>query len=159
ILLSGPHGHVSNAALRSRAHDGECQEADVSQREGTSIGPYRLERRLGGGGAGDVYLASGPVAAATGGQVAIKVSRTPAQTPLGHEVLRQLLAARKLHDPHIVPILDATTYDQALLLVMAYAPGGSLGDALRPDAGHHVTLPLRVDVVGRLVSQLARTLA
>jgi serine/threonine protein kinase len=118
-----------------------------------------LERRLGGGGAGEVYVASGPAAAdTTSGQVAVKVSRTLAQTSLGQEMLRQVQAAKDLHDPHIVPILDVTAQDQALLLVMGYAPGGSLGDALRPDAGHRVTLPLRVDVVNRLVTQLARTL-
>jgi serine/threonine protein kinase len=73
-------------------------------------------------------------------------------------MVRQVQAAKDLHDPHIVPILDVTAQDQAVLLVMGYAPGGSLGDALRPDKGHHVTLPLRVDVVNRLVTQLARTL-
>ncbi len=141
------------------ARDEECREADVTQREGTQIGPYHLDRRLGGGGAGEVYLASGSANAdASSGQVAVKVSRASAQTPLGQEVVRQVRVAKDLHDPHIVPILDVTAQDQALLLVMGYAPGGSLGDALRPNTGHQVTLPLRVDVVNRLVTQLARTL-
>lgn len=132
----------------------------MTQWEGASVGLYHLERRLGGGGAGEVYVASGPATPeATSGQVAVKVSRASAQTPLGKEMLRQVRAAQDLHNPHIVPILDVTAQDQSLLLVMGYAPGGSLGDALRPDSGHQVTLPLRVEVINRLVSQLARTLA
>jgi hypothetical protein len=133
---------------------------EVTQGEGTTIGLYHLMRRLGGGGAGDVYVAAGPAAThASSGQVAVKVSRAPAQTPIGQEMQRQVRAAKDLRDPHIVPIYDVAEQDQTLLLVMGYAPGGSLGDALAAGSGHRVTLPLRVDVVNRLVTQLARTLA
>src|SRR5690348_15511312 len=94
---------------------------------GTSFGPYRVLRRLGGGGAGEVYL--GEPSKPTAGRpkrVALKVlDGTPSDTAL-LQLIRQIEAAAKLRNPHIVPFYGFAQEHAHMAVVLAYAPGGSL---------------------------------
>ena len=141
------------------------------------FGVYRLLRRIGGGALGDVYLALRPASAPapalplsspaasssrnTGiaSQVAIKILRAPASDPFAQEVARQSLAAAALRQSHIIPIYEALADGDRAGVVMAYAPGGSLGDTLSGRNGKSLALPLAPGVVLRLVMQIGRALA
>lgn len=136
----------------------------MTTREGTSLGPYRLLRRIGGGGAGDVYQAEGPAnpnSSNPSGQAAIKVLSGAASDATARAIAQQAQAAGQLQQPHIVPLYGIVEDAGALGVVMAYAPGGSLGDTLRasrPDGTKKLTLPLEGGIVARLISQIARAL-
>jgi eukaryotic-like serine/threonine-protein kinase len=101
----------------------------------TTLGRYRLARRIGRGGMGEVWLAEDPHLLR---QVALKV--LPLRKRDDEEFLlrfeREARAAAALHHPHILPVHDygqqqmpdnqAITY-----LVMSYVSGGSLDDRLK----------------------------
>ncbi len=145
-----------------------------------AFGAYRLLRRIGGGALGDVYLAlrpampsqpgssvpsaSSPAASSSrntsiASQVAVKILRAPASDPFAQTAVRQSLAAAQLRQTHIIPIYDALADGERAGVVMAYAPGGSLGDSLSGRNGKSLPLPLAPGVVLRLVIQIGRALA
>jgi serine/threonine protein kinase len=127
------------------------------ERERAFFGPYRLVRRLGGGGAGEVYLAEATQPGQEGRQVAIKILRATADNPMSQAVGRDVTRVATLDEKHIIPYRDVVADGTALGVVMAYAPGGSLGDELRQS--DLVPLPLAPAVVARIVSQTARALS
>jgi serine/threonine protein kinase len=127
------------------------------ERERAFFGPYRLVRRLGGGGAGEVYLAESTQPGQDGRQVAIKILRATADNPMSQAVGRDVTRVATLDEKHIIPYRDVVADGTALGVVMAYAPGGSLGDELRQS--DLVPLPLAPAVVARIVSQVARALS
>ncbi len=133
----------------------------MTGREGTTIGPYRLLRRLGSGGAGTVYLAEGLTGAQQTGKVAIKLLAGTSTDPTVREIARVSQAAADLQHAHVVPLFSPVQQDNTLGIVMAYAPGGSLDDTLRTprmETGKALALPLPGGVVVRLVQQIARAL-
>jgi hypothetical protein len=65
-------------------------------------------------------------------------------------------AAAALDNVHIIPTYGVLREGATVAIIMAYAPGGSLGDTLR--AGDKVPLPLAAGVVARIVRQLAGAL-
>lgn len=134
--------------------------------EGAMFGPYRVLKRLGGGAAGDIYLAentqASPASSADGPhQVALKVLSGNAQDATIQSIAAQAHAAGQLRQAHIIPFYGITQHEGRLGIAMAYAQGGSLGDALSrvaPDGTRKLPLPLGSSIVARLVSQLARAL-
>jgi len=127
------------------------------ERERAFFGPYRLLRRLGGGGAGEVYLAESTKPGQDGRQVAIKILRATADNPMSQAVGRDVTRVATFDEKHIIPYRDVVADGTALGVVMAYAPGGSLGDELRQS--DLVPLPLAPAIVARIVSQTARALS
>src|SRR5260370_20424384 len=84
---------------------GKRQRSARMERERAFFGPYRLLKRVGGGGAGDVYLAEGstqPGQPPT--QVAIKIVRAPADNPMSQSLGRDVTRAAPLNNKHIVPV-------------------------------------------------------
>ena len=128
----------------------------MAGREGTTLGPYRLTHRLGGGGAGDVYLAEGPAQGGAPGLAAVKVLRGSATDEAARAIAQQAHAVSTLHLTHVLPIYAVGDEGGAIHIAMAYAPGGSLGAAVGPSAGGALQLPLDAGVVARLVTQAAR---
>jgi serine/threonine protein kinase len=105
---------------------------DVPAEEGeeTRIGPYRLVRRLGGGGMGIVYLAEGD---ADGLFFAVKIIR-PDFAVFDKARLRfsrEVQAVSRLSHPGIVPILDMGEAREVPYLVMPFIDGANLADVLR----------------------------
>ena len=101
----------------------------------TTLGRYRLMRRIGRGGMGEVWLAEDPHLLR---QVALKV--LPLRKRDDEEFLqrfeREARAAAALHHPHILPVHDYGQQqmpdDQAITyLVMSYVSGGSVEDHLK----------------------------
>jgi outer membrane protein assembly factor BamB/predicted Ser/Thr protein kinase len=108
------------------------------------IGKYAVERLLGEGGFGRVYLARHPELGVT---VAVKLLHRPMAGDL-HEAVLQA----RLDHPGIVRVLDADRADERAFIVMEYLPGGSLEERLASGA-------LEAEAVLRLGRELAAALA
>ena len=115
-------------------------------------GRYVLERRLGRGGMGVVYLAREPRLAR---RVAIKVlpPERALQPAARERFLREARTAAGLSHPNIVPIFAVDEVDDVVFFVMAYVEGESLGQRVRARG------PLAPDAVARLLQDVARALA
>ena len=88
---------------------------------------YRVTRRLGGGGFGEVFLANDEII--PNRQVAIKVL-SEARAGDHSELIWEMQALAKLNCPHVVAFYHHFTQANCLFLVMEYCPGGSLDDRL-----------------------------
>jgi serine/threonine protein kinase len=96
------------------------------------LGKYALERVIGRGGTGTVYLACDTF---SGSPVAVKVIDSevladPEKGPVRRRLfLNEASLVGKLSHPHIVAILDAAVQEPPFYVAMEYVPGGSLADA------------------------------
>ena len=115
-------------------------------------GRYVLERRLGRGGMGIVYLAR---ELRLDRRVAIKLLPPDrAVHPSERErFLREARTAARLSHPGIVPIFAVHEVLDFVFFVMAYVEGETLGQQVR-DSG-----PLRPAVAARVLEEVARALA
>lgn len=115
-------------------------------------GRYSLERELGRGGMGIVFLARD---VALERPVAIKLlpPTLGAVPDLRDRFLREARTAAKLSHPNIVPIHLVEERDDHVYFVMAYVDGESLGQRLR------LRGPLPPSQVGRIVQEVAWALA
>jgi len=93
-------------------------------------GTWSIERELGRGGMGTVYLARD---VALGRPVALKVLHPAlAADPEQRErFLREARTGARLSHPHIVPIYAVEAHDDLVYFVMGLVDGESVGDALR----------------------------
>jgi serine/threonine protein kinase len=135
----------------------------MTPQEGSTFGPYRLLRRLGGGGVGEVFQAEGIATQSTGmpERAALKVISGSASDPTVQNMAHEARAAGDLHQPHIIPFYGVLVHDGRLATVMAFAHGGSLGDGLRPwgaSGQPTIAVPLGGAIVARLISQIAAAL-
>lgn len=115
---------------------------------GDTLGDYRLEESLGEGGMGLVFRA---VRAEDGREVALKVLKLGLASDLvfQHRFRQEARAAAEVHDPHLVPIIEAAEADGRHYLAVDYVPGGSLGDRLVDST------PLGTPELIRVVSEVA----
>lgn len=95
---------------------------------------YTIERELGRGGCGAVYLARH---AKGGGKVAVKImlSRAQADARAVEQFKREMAVIAKLRHPNIVRFLDSGSDEGTFFFVMDYCDGGSLADAARRNGG------------------------
>ncbi len=117
-------------------------------REGSTFGGYRIERTLGHGGMGIVYLATEQRLAR---QVALKVIRSDLA---GDEDFRarfrsESRTAASVEDPRVVTVFGAGERDGLLYVAMRYVPGRDLGRLVETDG------PLPLDEAARLIARVA----
>ena len=113
------------------------------------IGRFRVLRRLGSGGFGDVYLAED---GELDRLVAIKVPNALALQEFGDDWSREARTVAQLKHPHIVPVFDVgSTTEFPAFIVSEYIEGCTLADRLKQSP-----LPLRQAV--QLVIDVAEAL-
>ncbi len=114
-------------------------------------GRYELERQIGRGGMGSVWLAEDRL---LGRQVAMKrVGMMPDGTnPDLRRAEREARLAARLNHPHVVAIYDFVEHDDDQWLVMEYVAGRTLAQLVRDDG------PLDPDAAAGLMVQAAEAL-
>jgi eukaryotic-like serine/threonine-protein kinase len=111
---------------------------------------FRIERMLGEGGAGVVYLAED---LKLDRKVAIKVLRPEIGQSLGTErFLREIRIAARLNHPNILSLIESGTADGLLYYVMFYVDGESLRSKLEREG------QLPVDEAVRITREAAEAL-
>jgi serine/threonine protein kinase len=112
--------------------------------DGQEIAGYKLIKKVGEGGMGQVFLAE---QLRLRRQVAIKlvhldVKPDDGSTEPADELTREAEALMALEHPNILSLYDAGRSEDTAYLVMPYIPEGSLQDALRPGPRQQLHLPL-----------------
>jgi tetratricopeptide (TPR) repeat protein len=92
------------------------------------FGRYRVLKRIGGGGMGDVYLVHDPYLER---DVALKVPRLP-NPAIGRRFIQEARVAATLHHPNICPVYEAGEVDGRPYLTMPHIKGQRLDKALPP---------------------------
>jgi eukaryotic-like serine/threonine-protein kinase len=127
----------------------EATERKTTRDREVIAGRYRIEKLLGAGASGRVFLATDEVA---GRQVAIKMFfASGARGGAAYErFVREARLASTLRHPSLVEVYDVSV--ERGFLVMEYLPGGSL--ATRLQAGERFTAPqirrMALDIIGGL---------
>lgn len=120
------------------------EPADVAP--GRTVGPYEIQRLLGKGGMGAVYLARH---SGSGPEVALKVMLPKMVVDEGVQeiFLREIEVTRALRHPNVVGLLDFGKHEGRFYFALEFCPGGSV-EALRRRLGGRVPLPatLRIAV-------------
>ena len=96
------------------------------------IGPYLIDRRIGAGGMGNVYLARHET---TGEVVAVKELPAALAREEGfvHRFNREIEALQKLDCPNVVKLFDSGSEDGTYFYSMEYVDGDTLTARLRRD--------------------------
>ncbi len=102
-------------------------------RIGTDLGPYRIERVIGRGGMGVVYLAEQP---SLGRKVALKIlpPELAEDADFRARFISESKMAAAIDDPNILPIHEAGEIDGVLFIAMRYVEGSDLEQRLRAGA-------------------------
>jgi hypothetical protein len=117
--------------------------ADFAALQDAVAGTWSIERELGRGGMGIVYLARD---VALDRPVAIKVLHPAlaSERPQRERFLREARTGARLAHPHIVPIYDVVEQDEFVFFVMGLIDGESLGERLRREGPMHHAVVERV---------------
>lgn len=119
---------------------------------GKRIERFRIDRLIGKGGFGRVFLASDEVLCR---DVAIKV------VPIGNlneprrSVLFEARAAAKLQHPNLVPLFEVTQDDHYQYLISEYCPGPTLSQYLRDEASFNLPDQWLTSIMLSLASAIA----
>lgn len=127
IADSGPSYTGTNQAQR-RPSDDEDDPLVGKVLKGT----YKLAKKIGEGGMGNVYKA---IQSPLNREVAVKLLKPSESNPEGeHYFLREVQAINMLRHPNIIGIVDfGKEPDGSLYLVMEYLPGQTLKRVIRKD--------------------------
>ena len=101
-----------------------CLPDDLpSARAGEAVGPYRLQRQIGRGGMGEVWLAE-RADGAFERQVALKLPRQAVHGALAERLRREVQLVARLEHPHIARLYDTGTDAQGQpFIAMEYIDG------------------------------------
>ena len=115
------------------------------------IGPYEIERKIGAGGMGTVYLGRHEE---TGQEAAVKVLPPMLAKEAGFlaRFSREIDALKKLHHPNVVELYDSGTDGETSYYAMEYVEGRTLMERLRDEKriGWREVIALSVQICGAL---------
>jgi len=141
-IAKGRRGDYVCEACRKKAEaDPAALLAALLQKGGNQPAPnvlriagYEIERKLGAGGFGAVYLARHK---GNGARVAIKVllSKVAVSEDAREKFLREISLMKELRHRHIVALLDHGSVGSAFYFVMELCEGGSVGDLMASNGG------------------------
>ncbi|MFN0252019.1 MAG: protein kinase domain-containing protein [Kofleriaceae bacterium] len=114
-------------ARTATAHDG-APTPDPERPIGEMIGRYRLERELGQGGMGVVFVAFDPDLER---RVALKVLRATTSTEAAQRLQREARAMARLNHPNVVTVHEVGTANGRDYVAMELIEGETLADWLR----------------------------
>jgi len=119
---------------------------------GSCVGSYRVERLLGRGGMGEVYLAR----AAGGAPVALKLMLPAMEVDAAVQeiFLREIEVTRALRHPNIVSLLDFGRHEDRFYFALEYCGRGSV-EALRLAHGGRLPPPLALRIAADALAGLA----
>ena len=122
----------------------------ATERLPATLGPYRLQDRLGEGGMGVVHLAYAP----DGSLVALKVLRPWVAEDVNarRRLIREVETMRRVRSPYVAEVLDADVTGEYPYVVTRYVSGPTLDDLVRKQG------PLTDAGVQRLAIGLAEAL-
>jgi CHASE2 domain-containing sensor protein/class 3 adenylate cyclase/predicted Ser/Thr protein kinase len=108
---------------------------------GLRIGRYVIDRVLGQGGMGAVYLAHDPE---LDRRVAIKLLHPAlsANPDNRARLLREAQAMARVHHPHVVTVHDVVTWEGQLFVAMEYVEGSTLREWMRSKRSLHQILEM-----------------
>jgi serine/threonine protein kinase len=112
------------------------------------IGRYEVERLLGEGGMGVLYLARDPV---IDRHVALKLLRVNGED-LRRRFMREAQSAGRLQHPNIVTVYDVGDHDGQLYIAMEYIDGDTLGTLIRDDVPF--SMIRKLDIVDEIADGL-----
>jgi WD40 repeat protein/serine/threonine protein kinase len=130
-----------------------ADSGELSPHTPRSLGRFQIERKLGQGGFGIVFLAHDPE---LGRKVALKVPHTAGllSPELRRRFLNEARAAARLEHPYIVPVYEAGEIGALCYIVTAYCEGPTLADWLKEQTG-----PVPERTAAALVACLAEAIA
>jgi protein kinase-like protein len=100
----------------------------ATERLPRTLGPYRLQDRLGEGGMGVVHLAQAP----DGSLVAVKVLNSRGDDVNGRRRLaREVETMRRVRSPYVAEVLDADVAGEFPYIVTRFVPGPTLEQLVR----------------------------
>ena len=156
----GPAGTVAGATAVPRGMDPPKLEEPLAVRglgelrPGESVlGRYTIEREIGRGGMGAVYLARD---AQLGERVALKaISSLASEDPqsLAARFRREVAQARKITHPNVIRIHDIGEDNGLLFLSMEYIEGQTLAERLR--RGGPLPIPEALSILGEVALGVA----
>lgn len=116
------------------------------------IGRFKVERVIGQGGFGVVYLATDPM---LGRQVAIKVPQPHilAKAELRERFVREALVVASLDHPNIVPLYEVGEFGEGSFLVTSYCQGSDLAKWISAQSG-----PIPIRLAAELIALLAEAM-
>ncbi|MBR7118895.1 MAG: protein kinase [Lentisphaeria bacterium] len=99
---------------------------------GSRLGQYRIIRRIGSGGAGEVYLCRHIVLEKSYALKVIDISSGEAGSEAQGRLLREARIARKIRHRNLVPVIDANVLPDANIayIVMEYVDGETLDELI-----------------------------
>ena len=121
--VDDPLGHPAGETLKINETTSDVAAQTIPE----IFGRYQLERELGQGGMGTVYLAADPV---LDRRVALKVMTLEGIEATGR-FMREVRASAKLKHPHIVQIYEVGTQGKFHFFTMEYVDGGNLEELIK----------------------------
>ncbi|MDI6733266.1 MAG: protein kinase [Planctomycetota bacterium] len=109
-------------AQTSQTQDAQRTTQTAEKLQGKTFGKYILEKKIGEGGMGKVYLAFDP---GLNRRIALKVLSLKGQEAI-ERFLREARTAAKLKHPNIIPVYEVGTVGKFYYLSMEYIEGPSL---------------------------------
>ncbi|NNF08472.1 MAG: serine/threonine protein kinase, partial [Candidatus Eisenbacteria bacterium] len=130
--------------------DGNPLPSDMRDLQNTLLGRYQIQKLLGRGGMGEVYLAQDTMLKRAVALKRLRPDREHSQEE-SQRILREAQAASKLSNPRIAAVYDVLKHQGEVFLVMEYVDGTSLRDLLLDSPGNPLPLDRFFDIANQCV--------